>query len=91
MKRHATKMQATPAWADFAAIEAIYFEAARLTQETGVQHVVDHVHPLQGYKYGICGLHVASNLKVITRSENQRKHNKFTPYVESECISTPTF
>ncbi len=72
-RRYALKKQAMPAWADVAAIKAIYLEAARLTRETGVQHDVDHIYPLQGVT--VCGLHVANNLQVLTHLENVRKKN----------------
>jgi len=73
-RRYALKKQAMPAWADAAAIRAIYIEAARLTRETGIQHDVDHIYPLQGET--VCGLHVESNLQILTHLENVRKKNK---------------
>jgi len=75
MKRWAAKMRATPAWADRAAIEAIYIDAARLPRETGIRYEVDHIYPLQGAT--VCGLHIACNLQILTKVENIRKHNKF--------------
>jgi hypothetical protein len=76
-KRRAAKLQATPAWADLAAIELIYAESARLTRETGIEHHVDHVVPLQSIL--VCGLHCETNLKVLPGSENIRKHNRYWP------------
>jgi hypothetical protein len=73
-KRRAGMMQATPSWADQAAIEAFYAEARRLTIETGVPHEVDHIDPLT--HEALCGLHVPANLRVITRFENRSKANK---------------
>jgi hypothetical protein len=66
----ATK-QATPAWANRSAIQAIYREAARITKETGVPHHVDHIVPLRGKD--VCGLHVENNLQILTAIENSRK------------------
>lgn len=66
--------RATPAWADLAAMQAIYDEAARLTASTGIKHEVDHYYPLQGAT--VCGLHVETNLRVITGTANRVKRNK---------------
>lgn len=64
-----------PTWADKKAIRAVYAEARRLTQETGIVHHVDHVIPLNGRD--VSGLHVENNLQVLTDTENRRKHNHF--------------
>lgn len=65
--------QATPAWADLDEIRAIYEESARLTRETGIQHHVDHIVPLNGEN--VCGLHVQFNLRAIPWNENVAKSN----------------
>ncbi len=50
------------------AIEALYAEARRLSRETGIPHDVDHIQPIiKG------GLHVLSNLQILTASENRSK------------------
>lgn len=67
--------QATPTWANKESIVNIYKEAQRLTRETGVQHDVDHIIPLQGKT--VSGLHVPENLQVIPSAENKRKAAKF--------------
>lgn len=69
--------QATPVWADHKLIKAIYAEAARLSDETGVPHAVDHIVPLRGRN--VCGLHTHHNLQVITAKENRMKGNRFSP------------
>lgn len=72
--RRAKLKKATVAWADREAIKAIYAEADRLTVETGVAHVVDHIIPLNNKL--VCGLHCEANLRVITAEENGAKSNK---------------
>ena len=69
---------ATPAWltdADKREIRRIYREAISRTARMGVVYVVDHVIPLRGKT--VCGLHVPTNLAVITAEENYRKTNKY--------------
>lgn len=69
-KRRALHKKATPAWADINSIKTIYTEARSLGM------VVDHIIPLRGAN--VSGLHVENNLRIISRSENARKYNKFT-------------
>ena len=54
--------------------EVFYREARRLTEETGVNYVVDHYWPINGRTS--CGLHVPWNLRVITSTENSAKSDK---------------
>jgi len=75
--RRAQINKATVRWADFEKIKSIYERAIKLTKETGVQHHVDHIIPLNS-KY-VCGLHVEYNLQILTESENLAKGNRFTP------------
>lgn len=71
------KRRAIPTWANHEHIRAIYEKAERLTKETGIKHHVDHIYPLQS-KY-ICGLHVETNLQILTEKENTAKGNRFWP------------
>ena len=57
-----------PKWADKGKIREIY----RVAREAGL--TVDHIIPLQGEH--ICGLHVESNLQLLTASENSAKGTK---------------
>lgn len=74
-ERRALKARSCPPWASRDAIAAIYAEAARMTQETGVQHDVDHEIPLRGCC--VSGLHVPWNLRVMPASENRAKGNRW--------------
>ncbi len=74
-KRKAVQLNATPPWADQQAIAKFYEKCARITAETGVEHHVDHVIPLQGKN--VCGLHVHTNLQILPATENLRKSNRF--------------
>ena len=74
-KRYAAKMNRTVGWADLEAIKAIYEQASQLTVETGIQHHVDHIIPMQGQL--VSGLHVETNLQILTASENCAKGNSY--------------
>lgn len=74
---NASKVRATPAWADQKEILAFYELAAKLAAETGVPHNVDHVVPLQSRL--VCGLHTPANLQVLPKAVNQSKSNRWWP------------
>jgi hypothetical protein len=66
----------SPLWRNPVAIREFYNLASRLTKETGITHEVDHVIPLHGEN--VSGLHVETNLQILTKFENRRKWNKHT-------------
>jgi hypothetical protein len=68
------RRRATPPWAQLDKITVLYQDARRLTRETGVLHVVDHIWPIKGKTSS--GLHIFENLQIITGSENSSKNNK---------------
>jgi hypothetical protein len=84
-ERNARKLKATPPWLTDqhrAQIDAIYEEARRITEETGIKHEVDHIVPLKAVnpftgKRNACGLHVPWNLQILTRQANASKLNRF--------------
>ena len=49
----------------------IYKECARITEETGILHHVDHIHPISKG-----GKHHPDNLQILTATKNIRKGNK---------------
>ncbi len=69
-KRRASKMQATPNWADLDKIKEIY-------RERPTDYHVDHIVPLQHTL--VCGLHCEFNLQYLSAVENMQKGNKFSP------------
>lgn len=78
--RRAMKLSRTPAWADKQKIAKVYASADFQTDLTGLSHHADHELPLRG-KF-ISGLHVHTNLRVLSGSDNSRKSNRFKPYAE---------
>lgn len=79
-KRRASKLNATPKWANHFFIEEIYELAQRRSKLKSGGHAkwhVDHIVPLQSRL--VCGLHVEHNLQVIPAIANRKKHNKFWP------------
>lgn len=76
-QRKSMKAGATPAWVNTRELAALYEEAVRLTQETGVEHHVDHIVPLRSKL--VCGLHVPANLRIIPKLENLSKGNRHWP------------
>ena len=81
-KRHATKLNAIPAWANHFFIEEIYDLAQRRTKLLGFAWEVDHIVPLQNKL--VCGLHCEENLQVISMAENRKKHNNHWPNMPGE-------
>lgn len=79
-------LEATPAWADFQHIKAIYKESKRIEQATGIAQHVDHIVPILGED--VCGLHVPWNLQILPASENMRKSNRFD---ETMAIAPPGY
>lgn len=78
--RRAAKLSATPLWLTAiqeAQIQEMYDVALACTVQTGIQHHVDHIHPLQGN--GFTGLHVPWNLQVIPGAENLSKGCRLPP------------
>jgi hypothetical protein len=69
-KRRANKKTQTPTWADLNKINCIYRNCPE-------KHHVDHIYPLKS-DY-LCGLHVETNLQILTEIENISKGNRTWP------------
>ncbi len=81
----AERRAATPDWLtdeQRAQIKAIYAEAIRLTEETGIPHHVDHIIPLT--HPDVQGLHCPWNLQILTAADNIRKSNSFDGTLDNE-------
>jgi len=72
--KRATKLRATPAWANKQKIEEFYYTANMLGMHTGEAYHVDHIVPLKSKL--VCGLHWEGNLQILTAKENMAKGNR---------------
>lgn len=76
-RHRSKKLSATPKWSEANKIDALYRECVLLNRNGGVRMAVDHIVPLNNPV--VCGLHIISNLRIITASENSKKKNKLIP------------
>lgn len=78
--RYAQKKLSMPSWLTqnhILEMKAVYERASQITIDTGIEHEVDHIIPLQGN--GVCGLHVPWNLQILTAIKNRQKSNHYDP------------
>lgn len=73
-KYRASKLQATPVYADQESIIRFYRFCLALNRLGRTKFHVDHIVPLQHEK--VCGLHVEDNLQILTEKENTVKGNQ---------------
>ena len=76
-RRRASRLLATPLWANEFIISEAYELAQMRTKVTGIVWHVDHVVPLTSKL--VCGLHCEHNIRVIPGSENIAKNNRYWP------------
>lgn len=78
----ALKYNAIPCWGftpqQKKSILNIYIQAQIKNFETKKRWQVDHIIPLYGVN--ICGLHIAENLRILSKNANQAKSNYFRPF-----------
>ena len=66
-----------PKWANEEKIAEIYKTARKMTEQEKTKYEVDHIVPLiSDY---VCGLHVETNLEIITMTKNRSKGNRYWP------------
>lgn len=76
VRRDRKARKSMPKWADQAEIDAVYRRCWEMNVEAEeVIYHVDHIIPLCGKS--VSGLHIASNLRIITKVENYKKRNHF--------------
>lgn len=75
--RKVVEKRATPIWADFKAMAAVYDECIWITKIIGELHHVDHIVPLNSPI--VCGLNWEGNLQILTAEENIAKSNRHWP------------
>jgi hypothetical protein len=73
----ATKLKATPKWANAHYINMFYELAAQETERLGAKVHVDRIVPLNSDV--VCGLHCEQNLQLLPAAENIRKSNRYWP------------
>ena len=73
VRRRASKLSATPKWANPVKMKGFYSAQRTLGKGWHVDHIVPLVHPL------VCGLHCEANLRLIPAQENLKKGNRIWP------------
>lgn len=75
-RRRSHERQATPAWTNLDLVRQFWDDAARMTADTGTEFHVDHIHAINGQRFGVSGLHNEFNLHILDATTNIRKGNR---------------
>jgi hypothetical protein len=75
--KKAKRKQCIAGWADKRKIKEFYQEAFCLSSQGGLKYQVDHIYPL--VSHFLCGLHVETNLQILTAQKNASKGNRKWP------------
>jgi hypothetical protein len=76
-----------PDWVDRTALNLLRDKALRLSEETGIKYVLDHIVPLN--HPCVCGLTVPWNFQIVTRAANAAKSNHWWPDMPGDQLSLP--
>lgn len=84
-KYRASKIKATPAWANQWYINLFYSHAKEEEVRTGKKVHVDHIVPLRSDL--VCGLHTEDNLQLLFSEDNIAKSNRVWPDMWEPSLS----
>lgn len=71
------KIIATPPWVIHKEMLALQAEKIRISKQSGIRHVLDHIVPLNHPM--VCGLNVPWNIQIVPHWHNSRKSNTYHP------------
>lgn len=92
LKRHPRRgyivqaVLASPPWVDRKAMRELAKRARRLSAQTGVRYVLDHIESLTSPS--VCGLNVPWNLRIVPYAVNAAKGNS-RPHLNRELFEQP--